>query len=205
MVKIGYGVCVGSWDKFTTYVVPHAAGRQIMALSGQTSIAVAYNTILDAFRERDVDGVILQHDDLEITDPAGEAKLVAELADPKVGLVGVAGGEGGNGLAWWNHSPVGHQRTDAMDIDFGPRTGDVELLEGSILLFSRWAVDNLRFDPLPGFHGYDEIAAQCRAAGRRVVVANVDTHHHNPMGFKSAESHQEWLRGDEAYRRKWGL
>jgi hypothetical protein len=177
-----------------------------MGLSGQSDIAVAYNTILDAFADKGFDAVILLHDDLEITDPDAEAKFLAALAEPDVGLAGVAGGGSSCGLAWWNAQPVGHQLTDVMDIDFGKRSGNVILLEGSILVFGPQAIKSLRFDEnVRGFHGYDEIAMQACAAGMRVMVADVDTRHHTRMGFKSPESQADWLRGDAYFRRKWGL
>lgn len=200
---VAHGCCVGSWDRFTRYVVPHAMGP-ILCLSGQTSIAVAYNAILSACRADEADALILQHDDLEITDPDAEAIFLATLKDPDVALVGVAGGQGDAGLAWWNRSPVGHQQTDSFLIDFGPRHGDVDLLEGSILVFSPWAIRNLRFDEhLTGFHGYDSIAAQARYANKRVVVVDVDTYHHTVVGFKSRDSEAEWHCGDLYYREKW--
>jgi hypothetical protein len=209
-VKIAYGVCVSSWDKFRDYVAPGLSSMtsSVHALHGRAAIAQAYNQILDACSFDGTEVLILQHDDLEITDPDGVAKLLAPFEDSSVALVGVAGGGGAHGLAWWGQSPIGHQRTDVMDIDFGTRTGDVDLLEGSLLVFSRWAIRNLRFDEsFPGFHGYDEIAMQVKGyfPDRRNVVVDVDTHHHNAMGFKSPESHAEWLAADELYRKKWNL
>lgn len=162
--------------------------------------------IMDAYRYADLDALILLHDDLEITDPDGDAKLLAALASPDVLLAGVAGGDGRNGLAWWNTDPVGHQMTDARAIDFGRREGNVGLLEGSLLAFSPRAIQLLRFDTrFDGFHGYDEIAMQAIARNGRVVVVDVDTHHHTAMGFKSAASHEQWLEADRMYREKWGL
>lgn len=204
-MNVAYGVCVGSWDKLRQYVLPHAGDRPVMALSGQSCIGAAYNQILDAYQGRGLDMLILQHDDLEILDPDAEDKFAAALAEPDVLLAGVAGGSGRHGLAWWNTDPVGHQRTDTMAIDFGPRTGPVTLLEGSLLVFSPAAVDTLRFDTrFGGFHGYDEIGMQASQLGR-VVVVDVDTHHHNAMGFKSEQSHAEWLEADRLYRQKWQL
>ncbi len=205
-MKVAYGVCVGSWEKLQRWVVPHAGDRPLMALVGQTSITAAYNTIIDAYQDDELDALILQHDDLELTDPEAEAKFLSAVAEPNVLLAGVAGGDGQHGLAWWNTNPIGHQNTDAMSIDFGVRTGDVTLLEGSVLVFSPQAIKTLRFDTrFGGFHGYDEIGMQARAAGGRVVVVDVDTHHHNSMGFKSEASHAEWLEADRLYRGKWGL
>ncbi len=203
MPDVEYGCVVGSWDRYNTYVAPRTAGRMVHTRFGETSIAAAYNSILEACG--DDTALILLHDDLELTDPDAEAKLLAAL-DPDVGLVGVAGGDGRHGLAWWLYNPVGHQQTDVLNIDFGPRAGDVDLLEGSLLVFSPWAVRVLRFDErFPGFHGYDEVAAQARAAGMRVRVADVDTHHHSSLGFKTEASHLQWLEADRLYREKWGL
>jgi hypothetical protein len=209
-MKITYGVCVSSWGKLSAHFRPNfePVASTLHALHGEAAIAPAYNRILDACSFDDTDVLILQHDDLEILDPDGVAKLIAPFEDPSVTLVGVAGGDGTHGLAWWNHNPIGHQRTDLMNINFGKRTGDVDLLEGSLLVFSRWAIRNLRFDgSFPGFHGYDEIAMQVKGyfPGRRNVVVDVDTHHHNSMGFKSPESHAEWFAADELYRKKWNL
>jgi hypothetical protein len=205
-MSLAYGVCVGSWDRFNQYVVPRTQGREVMGISGQDSISLAYNKILEAFRFC-LDGVILIHDDLEILDQAkAETAVLEAFEDPDVALVGVAGGDARSGLAWWNIDPIGHQATDSMNIDFGKRTGDVTLLEGSFLAFSVWATAHLEFDEeYPGFHGYDEIAMQAIKAGKRVVVVDVDTHHHSTLGFDSLDSHAQWHKADERFREKWGL
>lgn len=213
MSDLVYGCCVGSWDRFNRYVVPRTQGREVAGVSGQTSIAVAYNKIMSMFFNGtskmigNAAGLVLVHDDLEILDQAkAEAAILEAFLDPEVGLVGVAGGDARSGLAWWNIDPIGHQLTDSMNIDFGRHTGDVILLEGSLLAFSPWAVGNLEFDEdYPGFHGYDEIAMQAIRAGKRVVVVDVDTHHHSTLGFDSLDSHAEWHRADERFRKKWGL
>jgi Glycosyltransferase like family len=205
-VVIVYGCCVGNRYKLMQYVLPHVDDRLLYTLTDQTSIVAAYNEILDHYADRPtVSAVVLLHDDLEIMDPDFEQKIEAVLQQSNVGLIGVAGGKGTNGLAWWNTDPIGHQKTDAMNIDFGTRTGDVDLLEGSLLVFSRLAAHYLRFDPwFPGFHGYDEIGRQSNYLGLRNVVADIDTWHHNSMGFKNPASHEEWLRADQLYREKWG-
>jgi len=207
MSDLVYGCCVGSWDRFNRYVVPRTQGQELVGISGQTDIAVAYNKILDMYRFRHVLGLVLVHDDLEILDQAKtEAAILETFKDPDVALVGVAGGDARSGLAWWNIDPIGHQLTDSMNIDFGRHTGDVTLLEGSLLAFSPWAMETLEFDEeYPGFHGYDEIAMQAIKAGKRVVVVDVDTHHHSTLGFDSVDSHAEWHRADERFRKKWGL
>ncbi len=46
---------------------------------------------------------------------------------------------------------------------------------------------------------------QVRAQGKRVVVEDVDTHHHNPMGYRSPESAAECRRANQLYREKWNI
>lgn len=203
---IVYGCVVGSWEKFTRYVAPRTEGRQVFATSGHRGIVAPYNAILDvAARMDDLEALILLHDDLELTDRHAEQKFLAALAQPDVYLAGVAGG-GGASLYWWGHSPVGHQQTDVRLIDFGQRAGDVTLVEGSCLVLAPEMVQHLRFDyRFHGFHGYDEIGQQVRAVGKRVVVVDVDTHHHNPEGYASPESAVTCQLADRLYREKWGL
>jgi len=201
-----YGCCVGSWDKFNRYVAPYTAGRRLIVKFGYSGIVRPYNELLDTARGYDdLEALILLHDDLEFIDPEAEKKLVAPLVDPNVALVGVAGG-GGESIYWWNHEPVGHQRTDVRLIDFGPREGDVTLIEGSVMVLSPWLVRNLRFDPrFTWFHGYDEIGMQVKAAGRRAVVVDVDTWHHNQEGYADEHSAEQCRVAAELYREKWML
>lgn len=204
---IGYGCVVGSWDRFQANVAPRTQDREVVALYGQTSIAVAYNKILNAYTAPTrplPEALVLQHDDLEVIDSDAEKKILDALQDPTVALVGVAGGSAAQGLAWWNCDPVGHQLTDSMSIDFGPRTGYVDSLEGSFLAFSPWAVQWLRFDiSYPGFHGYDEISMRAKSKGKRSLVIDLDTYHHTKVGFDSVASQEEWLRADKRFREKW--
>jgi hypothetical protein len=200
---IGYGVCVGSWEKLARNVIPRVGNRPLLGLSGQNSLCVAYNTILDAYRGRDLDAVILLHDDLDLFDPLAEEKFLDAL-DDDVALVGVCGGKGDKTLAWWESETVGHQRTDSGMLDFGARTGDVAFIEGSAMVFSPWAVEHLRFDErYPGFLGYDDICLTARAAGKRVVVADVDTWHHTTVGFKSPAIAAAWDVAEEIFQQKW--
>lgn len=205
-MSIMHGVCVGSWDKFQANVVPRLAGP-VIALGGQTSIAFAYNTILDAAKYTEPDILVLQHDDLEITDPDWVSKLEAVFAGDNVGIVGVAGACNVTGLAWWFYETVGHQQTDGIgNLDFGERAGDVEALEGSFLAVGPWFIQNIRFDErYPGFHGYDSIATDVHVTGKRVIVADIDTHHHTPGGFRSESSQADWDQSSDIYDARWGF
>ncbi len=203
-MTVAYGCCVGSWEKLHRNVVPRVGDRPLLALSGQTQLTVAYNTILDAYRGRGFAAVVLLHDDLELTDRNAETEFLAALADPDVALVGVCGGKGDKTLAWWESETVGHQMTDSGMLDFGVRTGDVAFIEGSLMVFSPWAVENLRFDErYPGFLGYDDVCLTARAAGKRVTVVDVDTHHHTTVGFKSPAIAAAWDVAEEIFHEKW--
>jgi hypothetical protein len=120
-------------------------------------------------------------------------------------MVGVCGG-GGQELYWWSHAPIGHQRTNKRLIDFGQRSGPVTLIEGSVMALSPWLVRNLRFDPIfEHWHGYDEIGMQVRATGKKTVVVDVDTFHHNDEGYPSEESAEQCRIANKLYQEKWSL
>lgn len=201
MVNVAFGCCVGSWERFNRWVVPSTNRHQITALAGRDSIALAYNLILAEWARSGVDVGILQHDDLEILDSDAVNVFVKQFdEEPDLEILGVAGGSARSGLAWWNAEPVGWQRTDAMTIDFGIRTGRVDLLEGSLLVFNRRAMETLQFSERLGFHGYDEITFRAHTA-----VVDVATHHHTQLGFDNEQSHADWLEADRWFRRKWSI
>lgn len=203
-MKIGYGCCVGTWDKFHRYVEPRIPkDRPILTASNQTSISVAYNAILDGFRVYDLDAVILLHDDLEMIDPSTEEKVLNYLAiDRRVALVGVAGG--GPSMSWWNVNPIGHQLTDSLLLEFGDRrVGPVSMIEGSFMAFSSWAVQELRFDERYEFLGYDDICLEADRANKIVMVADIDTHHHSTVGYKSESVREMWERSEVIFNEKW--
>lgn len=203
MSKIMYGCCVGSWDKFEQYVVPRN-DRLVMALSGQRSISEAYNRMIKVALDEQVDALVLQHDDLEIIEPPDsfENKILDAVARPDVALVGVAGG--GPSMSWWNINPIGHQLTDSGPLEFGnARAGDVHMIEGSLMVLSPWAISHLQFDEGYEFLGYDDICLEARRFGKRVIVVDIDTHHHSTVGYKSESVRQMWERSEKIFNQKW--
>lgn len=207
-MTIGYGVCVGSWERFARNVGPWVGDAPVVAMAVQTSIAAAYNRILGMFRGTPVRAVALVHDDLEIVDPAFDEKIHGILdryADNEV-VIGVAGAASPpSTLSWWDHNPIGHQDTDGGPLDFGVRSGDACALDGSILVLSREAAIRNRFTVYEGFHGYDvDFCMTARDFGIPVIVADIDTHHHTVPGvFKTPESERAFHAADTIYRRKW--
>ena len=67
------------------------------------------------------------------------------------------------------------------------RLGEVDTLDGFLLVLSPWAVRNIRFDEALGeFHGYDlDFCLQVREAGRKVVTADFRAIHHRPLEMRS--------------------
>lgn len=202
---VAYGTCVGSWDKFNRWVVPRVGDRPLLGLAGQHSIATAYNSILDAYRGRHLDALVLLHDDLEILTPDAEKIFLEALEDNSVGLVGVAGSDL-KSMHWWNGRTLGHQQTDSGLLDFGERWGNALMLEGSILVLSPVVIENLRFDTrYPGFLGYDDVCLTVWTWGFRSVVVDVDTHHHSTVGIKSEAVRRDWERTERLFNQKWGI
>jgi hypothetical protein len=111
-VKIVYGCCVGSWDRLQKYVLPVVKDNPLITMTGQTSIAKAYNGILDlaVSGEAAADVLVLLHDDLEITDPRWEEKLENVLSMGEIGIVGIAGGTNCNGLPGGTTARLGINR-----------------------------------------------------------------------------------------------
>jgi hypothetical protein len=97
--------------------------------------------------------------------------------------------------------------TDSGPLDFGPRSGDVAFLEGSVIAFSPWAVEYLQCDETyTDFRsGWDDICLESLTAGMRNVVVDVDTHHHTTIGWKSPQVEAKFMESEEIFRAKWGI
>ena len=83
------------------------------------------------------------------------------------------------------------------------QVGEVETLDGFVLVFSPWAVRELRFDEdLGAFHGYDlDLCLQVREAGRKVVTADFRAIHHRPL--EMLPEPQEWIEAHVLVAEKW--
>jgi cellulose biosynthesis protein BcsQ len=47
------------------------------------------------------------------------------------------------------------------------------------------------------------VCLHARAAGKRVVVVDVDTHHHSTVGWKSPEIEARFVESERMFREKW--
>jgi hypothetical protein len=206
-----FAVCVGSEEKYRLYAEPglHRVSEPDSAVAEVTtdsSIFEAYNEVLDAFAPYDdLEALVLLHEDLEIVDTDFCGKVRRRLADPAVAVIGVIGGVGVPGLAWWKGEGRGRCVETRGLVDFGGGSHDVEAVDGLVMVLSPWAVRNLRFDSrrFTGFHGYDaDICFQARAAGKRVIVDELAVVHHTAGGLGNEPVYYET---DRAFRAKWGL
>lgn len=202
-----FGICVSSVQRFESIARPGiqrvAPNASVLARFDQASIFEAYNDIIEA--AADSAALVLIHDDLELRDTELERKLRDLFANPQVAIVGVVGGRNVTDMAWWHcEEKIGHAPDTFWEHRADIPDGDVDAVDGVFLALSPWAIRNLRFDTtrFRGFHGYDaDICRQAKAAGKRVVVADIETFHHTASGYASGT--HAWHEALYAWRLKW--
>lgn len=193
---------------------------QVLAMASVGSIFESYNALLDAASaQEDLEALVLVHQDSEIVGHDFCPKVRTALSDPDVALVGCVGAIGVRSIAWWEgsvtlasfvHRYDEHGGGDLPAFSFAwpeappyARTGEVDTLDGFLLVLSPWAVRSLRFDESLGLlHGYDfDFCLQVRAAGRKVVTADLRAiHTHALEPFSDPE---DWIRAHIAIAEKW--
>lgn len=222
---IAYGCVIGSEDRFNEQanagISLVSGGFEPFTVRGASSIFVALNELCDRAREiPDVEALVLPHDDLQLLDPGFETKLRRELEEPDVAVIGAIGGEGVRDMGWWNcenaHGGARWQAPDGAppfgsipggwDTEIGPgTTGDVDAVDGMLLIITRLGLERLRFDERlgPGFHGYDaDICFQALEQGLRVRAMPIDCIHFND-GVPSERDRDAWKLANARFRRKW--
>jgi hypothetical protein len=186
-----------------------------------SSIFRNYNLLLDSARGLEgLEALVIVHQDAEVVDPDACAKIREALADEDVGLVGCAGAIGVRSIAWWEGSVTwsafthryeeyggGEVPSLTWDPDETPsyaHLGEVEAVDGFVLAFSPRALRELRFDESLGrFHGYDyDICMQARAAGMKIVTADIRTIHHHSLELISDV--EAWVDAHMRLADKWG-
>jgi len=191
----------------------------VLAPAVTGSISKSYNQLLDAAAgHEDLEALVVVHQDAEIVSP-GLCPTVREALGPDVGIIGCAGAVGVRSIAWWEGSVTlssfanryaEHGGGDLPGLswtweDAPPyaHTGEVETLDGFVLVLSPWVVRNLRFDEaLSPFHGYDlDFCLQAREAGCRVVTADFHAIHHRPL--EMVPDLEEWVEAHARVAEKW--
>lgn len=207
---IAFAACIADRDKFTRFALPGLRcamepDSAFAELETTTSIHEAYNEALDHFATVDgLEALVLLHEDVELFDPSFCALVRTLFADPEVAIVGAVGARGVRSLAWWEGEMAGRVEESRGRIDHGFADVAVDAVDGLLLVLSPWAVRNLRFDTetFSGFHAYDvDICFSARAAGKRVVVADLPLMHHTKGGYGDKAA---WDAANAAFVGKWG-
>jgi hypothetical protein len=193
---------------------------QMFALPSAGSIFDSYNAILDRAAEYDdLEALVLVHQDTEIVDAGFCAKVRAAFADPDVAVAGCVGAVGVRSLAWWegsvslasfSHRHAEHGGGDlpgfSWDWDEAPpyaRVGEVDTVDGFLLVLSPWAVRTVRFDAALGqLHGYDfDYCLQVRATGRKVITIDSSAIHSHSLELVSEP--ETWIQAHMQLAEKW--
>lgn len=198
---IAFGAAMTDPEAYRRFAAPGIEASvepdsEIYSFAAVGSICRSYNVVLDAAASStDLEALVLVDQAVELVDPDICAKVRAALADPGVGVVGCAGSTGARSIAWWegriNAAPVRHRYREFgggevpafswAEVD--PPPAEVETLAGFLLVFSPWAVRNVRFDEtLHLGHGYDlDYCTRVREAGRKVMTADLAVVDHSSL------------------------
>jgi hypothetical protein len=193
---------------------------EINPMASIGSIFRSYNALLDQFAECDeLEALVLVHQDAEIVDAEFCAIVRQRLADPQVGLVGCVGAIGVRSIAWWEASVTCASFINRYDEHGGgdlasfswawsdapayARVGQVETLDGFVLVLSPWVVRNIRFDEELGeFHGYDlDLCLQVREAGFKVLTADFRAIHYRQLDM--VPDPEQWIDAHVKLADKW--
>lgn len=223
---ITFGVAVTRSEDYDRWAGPgidraREPDSAVYANSSPGSIFRAYNLLLDEAAGHDrLEALVLLHQDVEIVDDDFCGKVRRVFADPDVAIVGCVGARDARTMAWWEgavtwasftHRYYEHGGGILPAFSMSPETerpayarlGEVDTIDGFIMVLSPWAVRNLRFDETLGqFHGYDfDICMQARAAGRKVVTADLRVWHHHSLELMPDP--ETWIEANIRLTEKW--
>jgi len=173
---------------------------EVLAFAAVDTISRSYNLLLDAgSRHDDLEALVIVHPHAEINDAELCAKVRQALRDPEVAVVGCAGATGVRSIAWWDGSISAGAVTHAYTDHGGGRLPGFPWTTTG----PPWAVRNVRFDEeLTLGHGYDvDYCLQVRAAGRKVIAADLDVIEHRSLEVIS--DLELWVESHIAVSRKW--
>lgn len=180
----------------------------------------SYNAVIDRAAEVEgLEALVLLHQDTQIVSEDFCFQARRALADPDVAIVGCVGAIGVRSIAWWEGSVTCASFVHRYDEHGGgdlpafswawadappyARIGEVDTLDGFLLVLSPWAIQHLRFDASLGqLHGYDiDLCLQAREQGRKVVTADFRAIHHHALEPFSDPS--TWIEAHERVAEKW--
>jgi hypothetical protein len=222
---IGFGCPITAPDAYERWAKPGIKAvaepdSTVFAYRATASIFRSYNLILDkASACAELEALVLVHQDTELVDPEFCAKVRRALTDPDVGVVGAIGALGVRSIAWWEGSVTwasfvhryhelggGELPGFAWSTTERPafaRPGEVDAVDGFLFVLSPWVVRNVRFDEsLGSLHGYDvDFCLQVRAAGRKVVTADLRAIHNHSLELVSDP--ESWAEAHVRVAEKW--
>ena len=218
---IAFGSSISGAEAYRRYAEPGVRlaaepDSEVFAYAAVEPVGRTYHLILEAAAAReDLEALVLVHPHSEIVDPAFCAKVREALRDPDVGVVGCAGARDIHSIAWWEGDVVcAHVRQRYEEYRGGeidsvswakrqPPPGQVDAVDGQLLVLSPWVVRNVRFDEtlLLG-HGFDvDFSLQLRRAGRKLVVADLHVVHHRSLELIS--DLEVWIEAHIQMAHKW--
>lgn len=175
-------------------------------------LQTAYNQMLDqAATIPGVEALVLLHQDTEICDPNFAVKIRRRLAsDGRVAIVGPVGHRAVRTLAQTAGESFGRARVEILGVErwlysahpWGAH--EVDSVDGFLMVFSPWAIRELRFDLRfePDFHGYDvDVCFEARRRGQTVVVDELDVVHRHDGQFMTPG--RPWARTAVRWKQKW--
>jgi hypothetical protein len=220
---IAFGVSMEDPEAYRRYAMPgieraREADSEVLAFAAAGPLTRSYNLLLDAAARRDdVEALVLLQEDIEIDDPDFCAKVRSALDASDVALVGSAGAKGVTGIAWWEgevsaapavqrYNEHGSGELPAFSwLQPSPPPMEVAALDGALLVLPPWTLANVRFDEsLRLRYGFDlDYCLQVRAAGRKVVTADLRTIRHRPLELVPKPHHQAWVDAHMGVAAKW--
>ncbi len=205
-----YGCCVGPTTHFEEVALPAVSTileptDRLLTVRDAKSISSAYNSLIDEARAMTgVEALVLFHDDVALHDRNFAPRVRRVLRDPTVGVIGVVGASGLCDMSFWEaRTAKGRVWDGARFLDFGPPRGDVDVVDGLLMVLSPAALDTVRFDEttFTRFHGYDvDYCLSCRKAGFRVVVEPFVLYHQSTGNMSSGS----YTAAQSAFKQKWG-
>jgi hypothetical protein len=218
---IAFGSSISGAEAFRRYAQPgirRAAepDSPVLAYAAVEPVGRTYNLILEeAARLEDLEALVLVHPHTEIMQPDFCTRVRRALADPLLGAAGCAGARKVTSIAWWEGEVVcgnvrqryeehgGGEVPTARWAEHLSPPGEVDALDGQLLILPAWTVRHLRFDEalLLG-HGFDlDFSLQVRQAGRKLLVVELEVVHHRPIELVNELA--VWVEAHIQAARKW--
>jgi hypothetical protein len=222
---IAFGAAITKPDVYASCAEPGIqrsleADSIVLSKPSIGSLQASYNALIDEAAAVDgLEALVLVHQDAEIIGSDFCARIRRVLADPEVGLAGCVGAVGVRSIAWWEGSVTqasfihrygehggGDLPAFTWDWSTAPpyaRLGEVDTVDGFLLVLTPWALRHVRFDEgLGQLHGYDlDLCLQVRAAGKKVMTADVRAIHNHSLTL--VNDPEGWIRAHMMVAEKW--